>query len=372
MPLKLTDMTNSSLSSTPAAPAAGGREPWECTGCSGTSAGADGDGGGVHPSLMALEMLGTKSFLRLTSEPTSMTPSSGSGEPGKAAAARAASAGPQTRSEDLSSTTSTTKRSRAAAPSSLRTRSISRSSSRRRSRMAAGAVVSTTDTATVPWKPPDTSKRKVFMSPATSPLSDTASRSLLLALNWRAASSSTSSTRQSLARTASILRSQSVVVGLRRLSVSERMAQSRQPATGTGRRTPSVSARCARMVDMEPQGRTSTYMGPSVWKVSFWKAWWSMQPRSRFIRAFTAGCTWDSWLWSTRQIPRCESSASTSSTACGGATFQRSRTNCVSELRVPGDAAMPLKMYAAARAPAMESMSGIKCPTKTHRVSSRG
>lgn len=62
----------------------------------------------------------------------------------------------------------------------------------------------------------------------------------------------------------SILPSYSVVVGERRLSVSDRMADSSMPATAWGSATRCVSARCATMAAADPHGRRCMKSGAAV------------------------------------------------------------------------------------------------------------
>mmetsp|Transcript_23102 Transcript_23102/g.51779 ORF Transcript_23102/g.51779 Transcript_23102/m.51779 type:complete len:245 (+) Transcript_23102:470-1204(+) len=217
----------------------------------------------VNPPLMAAVTAGMKSFFLDTRPPRSITVTCASLSEGtinlpflKAASARESSSGPHRSRLDLSNTMLTTARNITLRPFASLSSDSASSNSADRFMITSSSVVSTTAKPTLPSNL-SVLKVNTFWSPLTSASAERPASSEDLALNCCEARNCTSCTCASSTSTATIMRSQSVVVGPCRFSVSDRIAQSSIPAVALVGRRFMVTNVCAMMVLMEPQGRMS-------------------------------------------------------------------------------------------------------------------
>mmetsp|Transcript_423 Transcript_423/g.742 ORF Transcript_423/g.742 Transcript_423/m.742 type:complete len:214 (-) Transcript_423:682-1323(-) len=212
---------------------------------------------------MALVTAGMKSFFRETRPPRSITLISASASSGwtslpflKEASARETSSGPHRRRLDLRETMLTTARNSTLRPLASLSSDSAISNSAERLMITSSSVVSTTAN---PTDPSNLSVLNVntFWSPLTSCSAVRPASSLDFALNCWEAKNCTSSTPVSSTSTATIIRSQSVVVGPCRFNVSDKIAHNSIPAVDLVGRRFIVMKVCAMMVLIEPQGRIS-------------------------------------------------------------------------------------------------------------------
>mmetsp|Transcript_48980 Transcript_48980/g.158678 ORF Transcript_48980/g.158678 Transcript_48980/m.158678 type:complete len:269 (+) Transcript_48980:900-1706(+) len=248
--------------------------------------------------------------------------------------------------------------------SSVLTATHSGTNSGTRASMPAASVVSTTAKAT--WTGASAlPSLNCLRSPSQSAYADMPARVRLFALNCCAASRFTSATPVYCTSRDTILRSQSVVVGERRLSVSERIACSSSPPTSRGIGRCSTTKECAMMVDMEPHGRMSTKIGRCVTIVDDCSAWWSMTPT--ILEGSIAGCSCVVCWKSTRQT-RALSPCSSRSCSTGLIRLRSmphvASANSVSLLISEARAGTPPYKAAAPIAPATLSRSATRWPQK--------